>query len=810
MHSGLRVTRVGYPVSDRAKASVESAKQAGGSLEAARSFGGTGFVHRLTEFSLAHPKLSLAILLAITIGLGAGAPKVQSAFGYRVLIGSEHPSMVGLDEMVDTFGGGFPIVIAWECGPSLPCESALDQTSLEMARQLSDDLIRAPGVQRVESIATAPLIIPSEDGFAIRRLVENERLPADIDALRERALEDDMWTGTLVSEDGSVGTVIAQAASRDVETDEAVADAFLAAMKPHEEAGFEFYQIGDPLHYVVSGRNLAQSTSRLIPFTVALIVIVVFVFCRSLAHTITSLATMGVAVLWTRGLMGWIGWPKDAIHEILTPLVLVVGVCDAIHVLAAYSARLGADLPRERAGRVAAMSEVCRDMAAPCVVTTLTTAAAFLSFTTSDLEAFTRLGVLAAFGVVACLILTFTLLPVVATFLPGAGSERATADGWRAGMSALVGFAEARAVALLAVASVLLAVAGYGWAERLQVDNNWMETFGHDSALSRSLRFLESHLRPSRNLEVSLRLPPGEHIASPASIETVLEVSRTLSETDGLGETRSVVDLIERINRTLHDDDPAYEKTAETLEGNAQLLELIGFEDADTLAAWLSLDQRDARISADAFDRPYQEKSRMIQHVRETILSDLPPGWEASFSGHAAIDNDWIGDVRATQVRSFPTALALVIAILAVYLRSLRLAAAALVPTVFPVVMVLGTMGWLGLNLDVGRAMIAAVLIGISVDDAVHILLRYKQARENGSGPRAAIRHAVRVTGRAVVTTSVALAIGFLTLMASAWQSISSFGFYIAIGIMAALVASLFVLPALIFVFNPEEEPEKQ
>jgi predicted RND superfamily exporter protein len=138
----------------------------------------------------------------------------------------------------------------------------------------------------------------------------------------------------------------------------------------------------------------------------------------------------------------------------------------------------------------------------------------------------------------------------------------------------------------------------------------------------------------------------------------------------------------------------------------------------------------------------------------------------------------------------------------AIFLRSLRLGLAAMVPTLLPVVVTLGTMGWVGMSLDVGRAMIAAILIGIAVDDSVHILRQYERRRAGGDAPREAIRGAVVHTGRAVVTTSLALSLGFLTLMASAWQTISSFGFFVSLAILAALAATLFVLPALIFAFE--------
>ena len=185
--------------------------------------------------------------------------------------------------------------------------------------------------------------------------------------------------------------------------------------------------------------------------------------------------------------------------------------------------------------------------------------------------------------------------------------------------------------------------------------------------------------------------------------------------------------------------------------------------------------------------------------------SHLPPDWEVLATGRVAMQFAWIRDVQATQMRSFPTALVLVFAMVAFFFRSARLAAAAMVPTILPIVVTLGAMGWVGMTLDVGRAMVAAILLGIGIDDSVHILDHYRRQRLAGVDQASAIRASIHRTGRAVITTSFALALGFLTLMASAWQSIASFGFFVAIAIMGALVASLLVLPALIFVFAPKD-----
>ncbi|MFP6641361.1 MAG: efflux RND transporter permease subunit, partial [Myxococcota bacterium] len=185
-----------------------------------------------------------------------------------------------------------------------------------------------------------------------------------------------------------------------------------------------------------------------------------------------------------------------------------------------------------------------------------------------------------------------------------------------------------------------------------------------------------------------------------------------------------------------------------------------------------------------------------------------PQDWHVQPTGDIAIERDWLRDIQTTQRLSFPIAFGIVFLLVSVFLRSWKLGLAAMVPTLLPVVVVLGAMGWIGMSLDVARSMLAAVVIGIGVDGAIHLLAHYKVRRQEGDDTHAAMRAALQHTGRAIVTTSVALALGFLTLMMSAWQTVASFGFFVAIAIMGALVATLFVLPALIFAFSPRQEKD--
>jgi predicted RND superfamily exporter protein len=526
----------------------------------------------LTKVSLRFPKVTLCILLLITAALGVGVTRVRSEYGYRVLLGDDHPSIRTLDEFIERYGGGLPIIIAWECGPGFPCSDVFDVPSLEMAYAVTQALAPLPEVRLVESPASSALLVPSPDGFAVRRFMENGRRAADADRLGARAIQDPFWAGTLVSPDRKVGAMVVQPIDTNSETDLSVFASVQAALAPFEARGFRFNLAGDPPGNITTGQDLTRSTSRLIPFTVALIAVVLLALCRSWHQALTALATMGVALIWTFGVLGWLGWPQDGILEVLAPLILVIGVCDAIHLLSRYAIEVASGGSQATDRRFALLA-AARDVASPCLFMSLTTGVAFASFATSALETFVRFGVISAFGVMVCCLLTFSLLPILALALPSTSLRPVrVAESWNRAMDSIVRTSERRATPILAFALLSIAVCAVGWATCLRVDTAQQELFGEASSFIRWVRFVEERLRPSETLEIEIELPEASSIESPQTLSAVGHFSQKVGEVEGIGQVRSVLDLISWLNRLIHHDDPVFERPGDTRQANAEII----------------------------------------------------------------------------------------------------------------------------------------------------------------------------------------------------------------------------------------------
>jgi hypothetical protein len=758
-------------------------------------------VYRLTRLALRAPLRTGFVLLLVTAGLALGVPKVRSEFGYRSLLGGDHPSIQQLEDFIERFGGGFPMLVVWSCGDGSPCQSVFDDASLRMADALHERLASEPEIASVHSPARAPLLVPAPGGFDIRRLVENGRPAADAARLGERAASDPTWAGQLVSSDGDVGALVLSLADSRHETMQAAVAAVEEALVPYEAQGFAFHLVGHPIESIIAGREMAASIQNVAPLSALLIAAIIWLLTRSWQSTAIAMGTMGVAILWTLGLLGWLGWPQDTILQILPTFVLVIGVCDAVHVLNRFGSEVrSAGARATGAEREAAILRATREVAPPCVMTTLTTAGAFLSFLTSDLATFVRFGTIMAFGVTACLFLTFSLLPLLVRWLPASPAPaRQSAEWWAPLLGAVARTAERRAFPVLGATLGLTIVSAIGMLSYLETDTDINRMWGEQSRVTRWIEFVDQNLRGLDSLEIAIGFPDGTDVIEPETQQKLGEFVAFLESSEGLGRTISVRDLLGRMNRAFHDDDPAFERPADTAAENGSLLELAGFNDPRILQPWLSFDWSYTRISVEGPSATAHARGETLERVRGFAAANLPAEWEFTLTGPFAMEFDWVTQIQQTQTWSFATAFLIVLVLVTSFLRSLRLGLLAMIPALVPVVVTLGFMGFAGMALDVGRIMIAAIAIGISVDDSIHLLTDYKRRCTAGARPADAMRASLLHVGRPIVITSLALALGMLTLMTSAWQSISSFGFFIAMAILGALVGALFVVPATVF-----------
>jgi len=761
----------------------------------------------LTRLSLRHPLLTLAVVALLTAALGLGATRIERETALRTFLGADHPTVLALDRHLERFGGGYPVIVAYSCEESRLCDSIFDASAIAMAGALGADLARAQGVRNVHSPASTPLIVTDGDDLRVVRFAD---LDGDADgqraALARHALADPLWQRALVSADGRVGALVVDVASSQTDVQQSVAAALEQALAPHRAAGWTFHLVGELVDFVYSGPELERASAALIPVMSIVLVALLWLLLRSLALTLAVVASMGIASLWTQGAMGWAGVALNAVTTVTPSIVFAIGVLDGVHLVAHFKKRCWEHGPLDAGARREILIAVARDVGPACVLNSLTIMGAFLAFLFAGFAAIAEFGLACAWGIAVALVLTFTLLPITLAWLP----ERWLAVGraepaWEELMRSLVSVVSRRSRAILAF-TILIGGIGLAGMAQLEIEIRPEQLVGETNQVMIWNRWLRKHLRDTEGVEIALTLPAETSFHEPAVLERVADLTAWLDGRDRVGHSRSVLDPLRHVNRLLHGGDEAWYRFEPKRAHNAQLAMLLSLHDPDTLPRWVFAEHDAAsglqietlRISAEAETMPTGAQLVLLRQLREHLESALPPEWSYELTGSIPMYYDMMVALQRYQILCFGIAGVAIFALMAVFLGSPRVALLALLPSLLPIVVTLGLLGWWGYGLDPASTMVATIVLGVGVDDSIHMLSRYRKERLCGNDTAEAVSAAMAHVGRPVIVSALVLAAAFWSLTVSPMSSVASFGFLAGLAILVALAADLLVLPALL------------
>jgi hypothetical protein len=585
----------------------------------------------------------------------------------------------------------------------------------------------------------------------------------------------------------------------------------LALRAPFEaELGSEIYVAGDPLWTVLSSDELDRDSLRLSVLMIAVMLGVLWLVFRSVRLALLPVVSVAGAAVSTYGLLAAASIPMTALIAAVPPLLVVIGTAATMHLITAYS-RSERREPRE------ASSEAAEDVGAGAFWCAVTTAAGFASFLWSDLPIFRDFGLVAAIGVVLTFLVTFTVIPallVATTPAPKKLHARPELVSHVLGASHDAVLRRPGLVLGLGL-GILLAFALGATRLRYATDVG----FGEQSFVLRSVRFIEANFRKPMTTELVVSLPPGGRIYEPATLRILDRIERYFEGEPSTGYVWSFLDFVEeayRIDRG--GPPPSFEALVESAPGQMPIV--ASFERA--AAFWSERDgdpagekppEDRARISVDrawlddTTQGPYLERLRAF--VDELNREVSGAGFRVDLEGGLVLAELAVTKIRSTQWSSFTSAFASVSVVFLLLLwPSWRLTFWSIVVNVLPVFGLLGLMGWVGIGMEPANAMVAAILLGIVVDDTIHLALRFRRSVQSGKTVHAAVLSSFGRVGEPILITSVCLGLGFAMLTFSRWGGLASFGLLASLGILLACMSELLLLPAALLARQPRERPE--
>ena len=712
----------------------------------------------------------------------------------------EDPVFQDYQRFQDEFGGTRTLIVALKAPDRARLFSAESFTFL---RQISEDIERVEAVQRVSSLATATVVdaLPATaadegGGLNVRRLIEDldQSTP---EAVGARALSDELFRGDLVSEDGTVtALVVFFDESRIDDVRAAVLTQIRGIISGALPVGFEAHYNGSLEISEWYNRVTIDNQIKFTPPILILTLGALFVMFRSWRKTMVTFAAILVSLLWTLGLYDLFGLSFNVLSSMIVPLVVVLAIADDVHILQHYG------LARRTESHKDAFVSTVSHLLAPLFGASATTALGMLSLATSQVVAVREFGIGAGMGVMVDFAISVVFVPTMLAWVKSEPDHVPQESWFLDPLRRVAMFSTRHAGAVLAVGAVIVALSGWGMS-RLKVDTNHINFFSEQHELYKSAQVIDTQLSGIYTFQIFLEGPP-DSIQQPDVLQRMDRLATELKAVPFVKKVTSLADYVKRVHRELNDGRPdAFVIPATSPEIAQELLVFgLGDEGRAELDRVVASDYSSAQItvklasmSSDLVFAQVTEADRLAQDI--FAGSNV----RATVTGSGRLFSTLDHYLVRSQITSFSTAFITVFAVIFLVFRSWRFGLLSIAPNLFPVLTVFGAMGWLDISLNVATVMVASVALGVVDDDTIHFISRYRKETHRGVSTDEAIEIATTQEGRAALTTAIINSCAFGVLMLSAYKPSAWFGGLLALTMIVAFLAEVFILPATIKLF---------
>jgi len=754
-------------------------------------------VQQLPDFITRHAWAVLVATVVVAAVAGSGLTRLTFTANYRVFFTPDDPQLRAFDELEGEYtpSDNCLFCVAPHDG------QVFTRDTLSAVADLTKAAWDLPHATRVDSVTNFQHTYARGDDLVVEDLVPDPTTASDAELAQRRAiaLDEPALVHSLLDPQASVTGVNVMV---DLPPDDAqaVEETVTAARALRERIHARHPQVDVYLTGVAPMNQAfpdasAHDLATLVPIMGAVIFAVLAWLVRSFTGAVSAMLVIVLAVITGMGLAGWLGIPITPGSNVAPILICTLGIADSVHLLNTF-------LQHRARGesRHPAVVEAVRVNLQPIFLTSVTTAVAFLSMNFSPVPPFRDLGNIVAMGVVAAWLYSTFSLPAFLALVPVRGKVRAAKGRAMHRLAELV--IRRRRALLVAAGPVVLALAAL--APLNELDDQFVQYFGHSMSFRRETDFVVNHLTGIYQLEYSLHAPPDRSVTDPTYLRQVDDFARWWREQPRVLHVTDLGEVMRRLNRNMHGDDVAYDRLPEQSDLAAQYLLLyeISLPARLDTTPLITADNSASHMLVtfeNLTSRQVQEEAAAGRSWLRTHAPDL-----VTLDAGEALMFSYL-TLRTIRAMLLGTGLALVVisAILVAALRSWRIGLVSLLPNIAPAAMGFGLWGLFVGRIGMALAVVASMTLGIVVDDTIHFLSRYLRGRrERGLSPEAAVRDAFATVGKAMAVTSIILIAGFGILALSAFRVTAELGLLSAIVIALALATDYLLLPPLLLTLD--------
>ena len=750
-------------------------------------------------------RLTLIIILGlITVFMGYHAKDAEYSYSLATVVPASDPDMKFFEEFKNNFGeDGNILAIGVD-------DSAVYRVdNFRRFKYLSEALGEINGVKQVLSLPVLKMLVKDEQQKEFKLEPIFPEIPQNqsaLDSLLNFANNEKFYSSQLINQKNGATFIlltidpdILNSPNRDVVIDDIkqVAGAFAL------QTGIDLHYVGLPyIRTEVNGKIKSELQVFLI-LSLIITALILLYFFRSWDAVVFPMIIIAVIVVWSMGTLALLNYKITMLTGLLPPVIVVIGIPNSIYLLNRYHQEI-----EKHGNKIRGLSHIIRKIGIVALITNFTTAIGFVVLIFTDITVLRQFGIVAGINIMATFLVSMILIPAVFSYLPtphGKQLKHLQFKGTEFILTGLDLLVHRHKYSVFAVTGVVVCLAFIG-VLKLKSISYMVDDVPEDSQVKKDLEFFEKNFSGIMPLEIVIDTHKKRGILRQDFLQKADELEQYLGNQKYISKPVSIVSFMKAARQAFYNNNPKYYDLPNRGDRNFILRYLIGKKgNTDMLHSFMDTTLSKMRISLKVADVGSHKLDSLIQNVVQVKINELFGGTDVDVKATGTTllfvkgNKFLVQNLRMTLILAF-----LIIAIImAILFRNLKMMLISLIPNVIPLIVTAGVMGYFNIPLRPSTALIFSVVFGISVDDAIHFLAKYRQElfTSNFFVPLA-ISKSIRETGASMMYTSIILFAGFIIFSGSEFVGTTMLGILTSTTLLIAMLTNLIVLPSLLMAFD--------
>jgi predicted RND superfamily exporter protein len=579
-----------------------------------------------------------------------------------------------------------------------------------------------------------------------------------------------------------------------------------------KETGIDLRVSGMPYIRTLNAKSIIDEIGLFVGAALGITSLLFFFFFRSVRATLISMFVVVIGVMWSFGTLGLLNYEITVLTAIIPPLIIVIGIPNCIFLINKYQQEI-----KSHGNKAKSLQRVISKVGNATLLTNLTTAAGFGTFIFTDSTLLKEFGIVASLNIVFLFFLCLIIIPIVYSYMP-APKEKHLAHLGKNYMASFINWIENtirhHRVAVFSTAIGLL-VLGIIGIYQIKVSGSIIEDMPKKTGFYKDILFYEKEFDGVMPLEIVINTKRPKGALKSVTLKRIEELQETIEEIPELSKPVSIVNLVKYSKQAYYNGNPEFYELP-TRQEEAFILSYIKNStkkgNENMLKSYVDSTGQYARITTFMRDIGTDKMEKIEERLQDKINHIFPKErYEVSLTGKAYVFEKGTHYLIGNLVQSLLFAIVLIALLMAYMFRSFKMILISLLPNVLPLVITAGLMGFLGIPIKPSTILVFSIAFGISVDDTIHFLAKYRQElKGNNWKIKKSVHNTVKEAGISMFYTSVVLFFGFSVFTLSSFGGTVALGGLVATTLLFAMLSNLIVLPALLLSLEKTIANEKE